>query len=140
MPGSNYVFSTLSTDMTYTHWLPPADGEGRALAVEGKQIFIQGGANVAQKAKNSSDIWTPLGRVTEVSDEDLALLEQNHVFKIHKTNGFIKVQKKSADVEKVVADMSRADKSRPLTESDFPEETGLAVSTDVPMSTARPGI
>lgn len=135
---ANYVYSTLSADMSYTHWLPGADAG--SLAAEGKTIFVQGGANVAQKAKNSTDIWTPLGRATEVSDEDLALLEQNSVFQLHKKNGFITVQKKKADVEKVVADMMRGDKSRPLTESDFPEETGLSVSTDVPRSTARPGI
>ncbi len=134
----NYVFSTLATDMSYTHWGAAADGG--ALPEEHKSIFIQGGAGVAQKAKNGSDIWTPLGRVTEVSDNDLALLEQNQVFQLHKKNKFITVQKKNADVEKVVVDMNCSDRSRPLTDADFPEESGMVVSTDVPKSTARPGI
>jgi hypothetical protein len=123
--------------MSYTDWVEGPDG---ATKIEGRSIFIQGGAGVAQKAKTGSDIWTPLGRMTEVSDEDMGLLERNQVFQLHQKNGFIKVQKKSADVEKVVADMNRADKSAPLTEASFPAELGITVSTDVPKSTARPGL
>ena len=135
---THHVYSTLSTDMSYTHWHPAPDGG--SLAVEGKTIFIQGGANVAQRAKNSTDIWTPLGRRTEVSDEDMELLEKNLVFQLHVKNGFVTVQKKSADVEKVVADMKRNDLSAPLTEANFPEGSGFTVTTDVPSSVARPGI
>jgi hypothetical protein len=132
----NYVFSTLATDMSYVHWVSAGAGVPPA---EGKSIFIQGGAGVAQKPKPGLDIWTPLGRVTEVSDEDLELLEQNEVFKLHKKNEFIKVQKKSTDVEKAVVDMNRRDNSSPRTEADYPAEAGIVVSTDVPKSTLRPG-
>lgn len=133
----NYVFSTLATDMTYVNWVSPGAG---IPPVEGKSIFIQGGAGVAQRGRPGSDIWTPLGRVTEVSDEDVDMLERNEVFALHKKNGFIKVQKKSADPEKAVADMNRKDASSPRTESDYPAESGITVTTDIPKSTARPGV
>jgi len=53
MPGSNYVFSTLATDMTYVNWHSPGEGVPK---VEGKHINIRGGAGVAQKARPGSDI------------------------------------------------------------------------------------
>lgn len=124
----NHVFSTLATNMSYVHWLPAADGG--ALPIEGKTINIQGGASVAQLS-GSSAIWTPLGFGTPVSDEDLELLEQNNVFKLHKKNGYIKVQKKNVDVEKAVADMNRVDGSSPKVEADFP---GFVVTIDTPKS------
>ncbi len=132
----NYVFSTLATDMTYTAWAHAGDGVPKKLV---KSVFIQGGAGVAQKPKPGSDIWTPLGRVTEVSDADLAICEQDPVFQLHKENRYITVQKKSAEVEKVALDMNRRDNSSPMTEADYPPENGIIVTTDVPKSTARPG-
>lgn len=133
----NYVFSTLATDMTYVNWVSPGEG---IPPVEGKSIFVQGGAGVAQRGRPGSDIWTPLGRVTEVDDEDLALLERNEVFNLHRKNKFITVQKKNVDVEKVAVDMNRRDNSSPRTESDYPAESGITVTTDIPKSTSRPGV
>lgn len=124
----NYVFSTLATNMNYTHWLPGADGG--TLPSEGKTIYIKGGATVAHKS-GSSDVWTPLGFATEVSDEELGLLEQNQVFNLHRKNGYIKVEKKNKDVEKAVSDMNRVDKSSPKVEADFPD---FIVSIDTPKS------
>jgi len=128
MSGSHYVFSTLATDMTYVHWVIPGEG---IPPVEAGSVFIQGGAGVAQRPKPGSDIWTPLGRMTTVTDEQLEILEQNSVFKQHRENGFITVQKKAIDVEKAVADMNRKDNSSPKVEADFP---GFIVTTEVPKS------
>lgn len=110
--GKQYVFSTLATDVDYVEWKPGAD-KG-AIGSEGKTIRIKGGAGVA-----NDRIVTPLGVCTEVDDDDVALLEQNKVFQLHKTNGHIVVQKKKADVEKVAADMNRADPSSPKTPADY---------------------
>lgn len=137
MAGSNYVFSTLATDMSYVNWHSPGVG---IPPMEGKHVNIQGGAGVAQKGKPGSEFWTPLGRVTEVSDDDLALLERNEVFQLHQKNGFITVRAKSIDVEKAVADMNRKDNSSPRTEADYPAKDGITVTTDIPKSTSRPGI
>jgi rRNA maturation endonuclease Nob1 len=134
----NYVFSTLATDMTYVNWHSPGEG---IPPMEGKHINIRGGAGVARNVRAGSDIWTPLGDVTEISDEDLALMEQNEVFRLHQKNGFIRVQKKSSEVEKAVADMNRKDNSSPLTEADVKaKDEGITVSTGIPKSTLRPGI
>ena len=89
-------------------------------------------ASVAQGARNSAALWTPVGYHTEVSDEDLALLEKNATFQLHKKNGFVRVDKKNTDIEKAVADMNRVDgESSPKTEADFPD---YIVSTEVPTS------
>jgi hypothetical protein len=127
---ANYVVSTLATNMGYTHYEQGVD-KG-ALPREIKTIYIKGGASVAQGARNSVALWTPVGYHTEVSDEDLALLEQNATFKLHKQNGYVRVDKKNSDIEKAVADMNRVDgESSPKTEADFP---GYIVSTEVPTS------
>lgn len=132
----NYVFSTLATDMTYTSWAHAGEGVPKSMV---HSVFIQGGAGVAQKPKPGTDIWTPLGRVTEVSDADLAVCEQDPVFQMHKKNGYITVQSKNSDVEKVALNMNRRDNSSPMTEADYPADSGIIVTTDLPKSTLRPG-
>lgn len=62
---------------------------------------------------------TPLGVATEVSKEELALLEKNPVFQMHKENGYIIVQDKKADAEKVASNMQGNDGSAPLTPSNY---------------------
>jgi len=110
--GKQYVFSTLSTDMHYVEWIPGAD-KG-AIGSQGRTIHIKGGAGVA-----NDRIVTPLGVSTEIDDADVPLLEANEVFKLHKKNGFVTIQKKSADAEKVASNMNRADPSAPKTPADY---------------------
>ena len=117
-----YIYSTLSTDMDYASYVPTASD---VPDVE-KIIKIKGGANVANK-----NIITPMGVMTSVTDEELALLEANGVFQIHKANGFITVEKKSDDVEKVTKNMTKKDKSAPLTPADYENtETNVIVNKD----------
>lgn len=124
----NFVICTLANNQGYTHYEPAV--ENGALPREIKTIFIQGGASVA-RLSGSSGIYTPTGFATPVSDEDLELLEQNAVFKLHKQNGHIKVDKKDKDIEKAVVDMNRVDQSSPKVEADFP---GFVVTIDTPKS------
>lgn len=124
----NYVFCTLANNQGYTHYEPAV--EHGALPREIKTIFIKGGASVAQKS-GSSDVFTPHGFATQVSDEDLEMLEKNSVFQMHKKNGHIKVDKKDKDIEKAVVDMNRVDQSSPKVEADFP---GFVVTIDTPKS------
>lgn len=131
-----HVFSTLPVDMTYTAWKQAGEGVPKALV---KSVFIKGGAGIAQKPKPGTDIWTPLGYATEVSDADLAVIEQDPVFQMHKENNYITVRTKNSDVEKVAVDMNRRDNSSPMTEADYPSENGIIVTTEVPKSTLRPG-
>lgn len=105
MAKKAYVFSTLSTDMLYVDWkATPND-----LKVRDKEVLIKGGTGVANER-----IITPLGVATEIDGENLAWLEKNPLFKQHKEAGFIVVQDKPADPEKVASDMKIGDGSSPL--------------------------
>lgn len=123
-----YVYSTLTADNTYVIY---AKG-GADLKVREHAITIKGGTGLADKR-----FITPLGVATQVSDEDLKLLEANEVFKLHKDNGFIVVQEsnKQEDHEKVASDMVTRDESSPVTPSDFevdddPDSTVIKVTTN----------
>ncbi|XQX20633.1 hypothetical protein ACOZ9R_10445, partial [Providencia alcalifaciens] len=63
-----YVYCTLSNDQNYS--------------VKDGKVFIAGQANIMTK-----HMYTPRGRVTEISDEQYAQLKDNHVFQLHKENG-----------------------------------------------------
>lgn len=105
-----YVFSTLTCDQLYTNWIKG----GADVAIVERQILVKGGAGVA-----NDRIITPRGVVTEIDEEDIAILEQNEVFKIHQKNGFVMIERKAADPEKVAADMASRDGSAPLTPNDY---------------------
>lgn len=107
--AKNYVYSTLACDQLYTNWRV-SDITGQDPAHIG-HVLVRGGAGIA----NSRTLVTPQGVVTEVSDDQLALLEQNDDFKRHKVNGYIRVEARAKDLDKVTGDMSAGDKSRPYT-------------------------
>jgi len=111
--GTHYVFSTLSCDQKYQNWV-----KGEGVNVPGEFVMIKGGAGIAIDGGQAS-IWTPQGRMTEVSDDDMRILEANEGFKLHKKNGHIIVQAKKADPEKVASDMNRKDASAPVTAADY---------------------
>lgn len=119
----NYIFSTLANDQTYQNWVA---GDG-GIPQPTHKVFIKGGAGVA-----NDRLVTPFGVATEVNDEDMAELSKNHVFNQHLKGGFITVRAKQADVEKVAADMNRADKSAPLTPANVLDHApeGMAVATN----------
>lgn len=107
-----YVYSTLTCDNAYVVY---SQG-GADLKVKTGQILIKGGTGVA-----NARLITPLGVATKVTAEELKLLEENTVFKLHKENGFIVVQEsgKESDAEKVASDMETRDESAPITPSDY---------------------
>lgn len=106
-----YVFSTTTCDQRYQNytWNDP-----REMPTPTYSVFIKGGTGVA-----NDRLITPIGVMTEITDQDLIELEKNEDFKRHKKAGFIVVQNKKDDPEKVAANMARKDKSAPITESDF---------------------
>ncbi|OOF43040.1 hypothetical protein BKK51_12215 [Rodentibacter trehalosifermentans] len=105
-----YVFSTLTCDNRYMVYAET--GADIKVPVEG--ILIKGGAGVM-----NDRLFTPLGVSTEVTKEQLALLEQNPIFRLHKENGYLVVQDKNADAEKVSSNMNSRDNSAPLTPSSY---------------------
>lgn len=123
---SNHIYSTLTCDQRYTGY---AKG-GADLPVVAWEVLIKGGSNVADKR-----LITPIGVRTEVTDEQLAQLLENPVFKLHVNNGFITVEDVKEDPEKVAADMATKDDSAPLTPEDIAKQNeeaemaGQAVAT-----------
>ena len=106
------IYSTLACDQNYTNY----ESGGGDVPVARPAVFIAGGTGVA-----NDRFITPLGVHTEVSDAQLEELERNFVFQMHKKNGFIRVEKKKSDPEKVAADMNLKDPSAPKTSADFTE-------------------
>lgn len=88
-----------------------SNGQKSQAATMLKTIRIKGGANV----RNKYTLATPTGVVTEVSDEDLALLQKDPAFQNHVAKGFMKVM----NTEKVdVSDMEKRDRSAQLTDAE----------------------
>jgi hypothetical protein len=107
-----YVYSTLTCDNIYTNY--DNSGSNKDTPVVVRQILIKGGAGIATK-----HLVTPLGVVTNVTDDDLASLKLNEDFQAHMRNGFIKIDKKKVDVEVAAADMATRDKSAPYVPGDI---------------------
>ncbi|MBP3933130.1 MAG: hypothetical protein J6D44_04575 [Pseudomonas sp.] len=102
-----YVYSTLSNDNNYGG------------------VFIAGKANVANK-----NIVTPLGMATKVDDSALSVLESSHVFRLHKENGFITVEKYKEDADLVASDMTGRDASAPETPETLMLKDGTVESVE----------
>ena len=118
---SKYIFSTLANDNEYTGY----EKGGGDLPRVSRKVLIKGGAGVAGRDQR---MLTPRGVVTEVTDDEYAFLKTNTVFERHVKNGFIKVEDRAADPEKIAADMTGRDASAPLVDADF-EAEGRAAPT-----------
>jgi len=85
-----------------------------------KRVIIRGKANIAMpKMPGERQVFTPLGKQTIVSDDDLAFLETNRDFKSHVKRALVTVIKaKTAkpNVDKVVRDMQAKDGFAPHTD------------------------
>jgi len=103
-----YIYSTLATDMNYTEYQEPINGQ--KVSIVKHAVLVHGRSGVADK-----NLITPRGVVTKVSDEDFAMLSKNTVFKLHQDNGYIAFEKKQADVDKVIVNMKLRDVSAPIT-------------------------
>lgn len=105
-----FIYSTLTANNIFRVFGESVNG----LPNVKKTILIKGGAGVA-----NSHIITPRGVVTEVEDEDLKLLEEHAQFKRMVERGFLLVERKQADVEVVVKNMKKKDKSAPKVPEDY---------------------
>lgn len=106
-----YVYSTLTCDNFYVLY---AKNESKDISVAQKKILIRGGHGVATK-----HFVTPQGVLTQISDEDMEILQKDIHFQNHVKKGFIKFEKKKSEPEKVAQDMAQKDGSAPLTPKDF---------------------
>lgn len=104
-----YVYSTMSQDVSYPIW---SDGEVKRVV---EHIVINGGTGVVDKR-----LYTPNGVVTKVTQEQLAHLKNDRVFKLHEKNGFVKVSEENVNPEKVATEgMELRDQSAQLVPEDF---------------------
>lgn len=109
-----FVYSTLTSDNNYTAWVRNGDQQ----RIE-RQVLINGGHGLMTK-----HMITPLGIVTEVTDDELAFLLTVDAFKEHEKNGFISYDKKKVEPEKAAANMKTRDKSSQIVPSDY-EKGGM---------------
>lgn len=107
-----YVYSTLASSVIYTLTETGENGIPRTVG----EVHVKGGAGVA-----GEHLQTPKGVPTLVTAEQVALLEKNDVFKLHKENGYVVVSDEK-DVEKAIADLQQRDVSAPLVDADFKED------------------
>lgn len=106
-----HVYSKMAASVAYNDFVKG----GADLPVKAMSVTIKGGAGIA-----NNHIITPLGVHNEVSEEEITMLKSNGIFQLHEKAGFIKVEERKADIEKVVADMTEdADPSSPLTPADY---------------------
>lgn len=110
---SKFVYSTLASDNTYVNY---AKGDSGMPQRVGSGVTIRGGAGVADKR-----LITPRGTVTEIDDAQFDYLIQNPTFKRHVERGYIVVENRHVDPERVAPNMADTDPSRPPTESDLGE-------------------
>jgi hypothetical protein len=107
-----YVYSTLTNDQIYTLWRPAKEEGKPNVAI--KKVQIKGG-----HGRMGKNLVTPLGVVTEVTDEELDALQKCTAFADHVKAGFIRVEKKKSEPEKVASTMEGKDASAQKTPSDF---------------------
>lgn len=113
-----FILSTLTADQEYTSYTQG----GGDIPIPAGSVLIRGGANVADKR-----LVTPQGVVTKVNSDQMAMLESNDVFKLHKANGYITVsERKPADPDAAAASQASRDGSAPMVEQDFKEGEGPA--------------
>lgn len=110
-----YVYSTMTASQEYAEYDPENLKDVRAAThVITQSVFIKGGAGVARRS-----LITPLGVMTEVDDQQLALLKRNSHFNKHVADGWLKVVETKTDVEAVVGDLNQRDQSSPLVPADY---------------------
>ena len=128
---SYYIYSTLPADYCATLYKQMPDNRSEAVT----RFNIKGGAQVA-KSPSITDflIHTPLGVVTECPDKVYEWLQHDFSFKHFVEKGFLKVETKSQEVEKVVGGMELPDKTEgaPLVERDLidPEHNGISSDSE----------
>ena len=77
-----------------------------------KAVVIKGGANV----KDKYTLHTPLGAVTEVTDEEFEFLQKNDAFQRHVANGFMKIMDNTPNLN--TSDMEKKDGCAQLNDAD----------------------
>jgi len=117
-----YIACTLASPQAYSTFL---NVDNAKVPTVEKVININGGHNVANK-----NLITPHGVITEISEEDYAILKEIKGYQVHEKNGFVKMLKQNPrSSEKAVSDLNQDDPSRPVTPGDYEAEGKEAPKT-----------
>lgn len=110
-----HVASTATADNLYVEYL---EGGGN-LKVPGRKVLVKGGIGIANRM-----LVTPTGAtLTEVTDEEADMLEENEAFQMHAKAGFVQIiRSKKVDGDRAAADMKTKDGSAPMTPSDYQDK------------------
>lgn len=132
------VASTLATDVKYTLWQPKSKDAPGGPNTPLKHVTIHGGHGVAHRRANGG-LDTPIGMITSVTDDELALLKKDEVFQTHEKNGYVRVieSDKKVDPEVVAADLEAKEPSAPLDDADFKEGGRAGAAKDLKLSLGK---
>lgn len=119
---AKYLQCTMSAGIDFR--IERKSSERSPIAQFVKVIHVAGGANV----RDNHSIMTPIGAMTEVSDEEFAALCANRVFSNMKANGYIVV---TEDHHLDVKDNKKKDKSAQKTPEHY-EKTRKGRDNPVP--------
>lgn len=129
-----FIASTMSANVDYVDYYPSDSGAH----TRKRTVTIKGGAGVASRPHAlATGMLTPPGHVTEVTDEELDFLMNNHTFKQQMNAGFLQVLKRDVAPEKATKDMKTTDPSAPLTEKDFKEGGRSKMAADMAVKTGK---
>lgn len=118
-----YVYSTATCDSIFAVYQKTEAGQAGVIK---KQVLIKGGANVAK----GRGLITKYGHRTEISEEDLQILEASPNFQQAVKNSFYKVSRHKVNAEGMAAEMEARDESAPLVPEDYADDD-LAKPKDV---------
>lgn len=112
--ADKFVLSRLASDNDYTVWEKPNTKGGVPSRKKQTTVTVKGGGGVI-----GSNLVTPKGVVTKVTDAQAKLLEGDDMFKRHKEGGFVEiVASDPKDADKAAANLNK-DKSSQLTVDDL---------------------
>jgi hypothetical protein len=114
--------------MRYAKYHDSQPGQHGPATIE-HEVLINGKVGVATK-----HLITPRGAVTSIDDEDYEVLKDNYSFKEHIKAGHITVEKKQAEMDKVVSNMKKKDNSAPITPESY---ENADESTPIPKGVRR---
>lgn len=106
-----YIYSTLSNNQNYTAWKEVLKGQEQSPRKKEQSVLINGGANVVDKKA----LITPEGVETIIDEKKMEILNACPMFKRHVEAGFIKALDKKHEATDVAKNMTKKDKSAPLT-------------------------
>lgn len=111
MEKKNFVFSTLTTPVSFVEYGPKREGSFPEVV---RRVTIMGGANVPAKT-----LITPKGVVTAVSDEEAGFLATNKQFAGMSAKGFVVLARNKDDLDRALLDMTPKDGCAPKVPEDF---------------------